>query len=67
MSIPYKCDKCPTCDGTGWVSKSPYSVGDVRRWDGTVIDGRYTCQTCSGQRFLWSEEPRLRKLVEVGV
>ena len=44
---------CPTCTGTGLVSRPPHIPGDVPSW--TASDSRsYPCRACSGSGIVWN-------------
>ena len=43
---------CPTCSGTGKVSRPPWLAGDINSWTDTGTR-LYTCQSCMGKGILW--------------
>ena len=48
INVPYQ--KCPKCDGQGWVSKPPFVAGDVYGWSST--SATFTCNVCNGQKII---------------
>ena len=46
--------KCPTCLGTGLVSRPPNVAGDVQTWSSTGT-GPHPCRCCYGTGIIWSE------------
>ena len=51
--IPYK---CPTCDGSTFVSRPNWLAGDIVSWSSSDTQDTYTCGTCRGTGVVWREE-----------
>lgn len=47
---------CPTCNGTGKVSRPPWVAGDQASWLSTTSAGPWPCQSCNGRGILWEQE-----------
>jgi len=43
--------KCPVCNGTGLVSRSPWVIGDIPGWSNAEA-GLYPCQACGGRGMI---------------
>lgn len=50
MTQPYK---CPVCDGTGLVSKPPWTAGDHLTW--STVQVTWVCPACNGERLVWGK------------
>lgn len=44
---------CPTCNGTGKVSRPPWLAGDVDCWSSDKAGELYECGSCEGKGILW--------------
>lgn len=44
---------CPTCNGTGKVSRPPWLAGDVDTWSASSVGELYKCGSCKGEGILW--------------
>lgn len=51
MMIPHK---CPVCDGTGEVSRSPWVAGYVYGRSSSDCD----CHACNGTGIVWEKDSR---------
>ena len=52
MGAPYK---CPVCDGTGLVSRTPGVAGDVPEWP-AISTAPYPCRACRGTGLVWTPQ-----------
>jgi hypothetical protein len=44
---------CPTCNGTGKVSRPPWLPGDVQTWTTNNPGETFDCGSCDGKGILW--------------
>ena len=49
---------CPTCHGSGTVSKPPWIAGDQETWVANTAWNLYSCPSCNGSGVIWNEIAR---------
>ena len=45
--------KCPSCAGTGKVSRPPWIAGDQPFWGSSSTGDLYDCRACAGSGIVW--------------